>query len=166
MTGHRFAARFCAENLPPVQTAGLASLEKGSVSASSRLAMANDDQSRKKVDQFVMDEIDTVPHLEALLLFWNNRTQKWSPEDMARALYLPSERTRSILADLERLGHVVLTGDGCFLYRSSERDPLIEELDRTYRREVVRISNMIHSKPSASLREFARAFQFKKKERE
>jgi len=39
---------------------------------------------------------------------------------------------------------------------------LMEELDRTYRRELVRISRMIHSKASPAVREFARAFKFTK----
>ena len=116
----------------------------------------------KEVDRFVMDEIETVPHLEALLLLWNSRPRAWSPEEMSRALYLPPDATQPILADLERRGLVVLTGSNCFLYRSGERDWVIEALDRTYRREVVRISTMIHSKPAASQREFARAFRLKK----
>jgi hypothetical protein len=39
---------------------------------------------------------------------------------------------------------------------------LMEELDRTYKRELVRISRMIHSKASPAVREFARAFKFTK----
>jgi hypothetical protein len=81
---------------------------------------------------------------------------------MSKALYLPPQPTRLVLADLERRGLVTLTETGSFLYRSGERDSLIEALDRTYRHQVVRISNMIHAKPSASLREFARAFRLKK----
>jgi hypothetical protein len=35
-------------------------------------------------------------------------------------------------------------------------------VDTAYRREIVRISTMLHSKTSPSVREFARAFRFKK----
>jgi hypothetical protein len=35
-------------------------------------------------------------------------------------------------------------------------------VDATYRRELVRISSMIHSKPSPAVRQFARAFRLKK----
>ena len=121
------------------------------------------DSRPAEIDQFILDEIETVPHLEALLLFWNQRPREWSPEDMSSALYLPADATRIILADLERRELIVLTTErSSYVYRSSERDRIIEGLDRTYRREVVRISNMIHSKPSASLRAFARAFRLKK----
>ena len=35
-------------------------------------------------------------------------------------------------------------------------------VDTTYRRELIRVSRLIHSKPSAAVREFARAFRLKK----
>jgi hypothetical protein len=124
--------------------------------------MTDEDVVRGQVDQFIADVIDTVPHLEALLLLWNSKPRKWTPTEMARALYLPAEAGQSILGDLERLGLAVSDERGEFAYGSSERDVLIEQVDRIYRREVVRISRMIHAKPSAAVREFARAFRFKK----
>jgi hypothetical protein len=39
---------------------------------------------------------------------------------------------------------------------------LLEAVDAIYRKDVVRISSMIHSKGSAGVREFARAFRIKK----
>ncbi len=39
---------------------------------------------------------------------------------------------------------------------------LLQEVDAVYRKEVVRISSMIHSKAPAGLRDFARAFRIKK----
>jgi hypothetical protein len=114
------------------------------------------------VDDFILHEIDTVPHLEALLLLWNSRPQGWTFETMAGAIYLPLELTRQVIADLERRGFLSFTDRQSFSYLSSDRDSLIELVDRAYRREIVRISNMIHSKPAASLREFARAFRFKR----
>jgi hypothetical protein len=122
----------------------------------------DENTTRKAVDDFILDEIDTVPHLEVLLLLWNNRPQQWSFEAMANAVYLSLDATRMVIEDLERRGFVVLTDNHSFLYRSTDRDQLIELVDRTYRREIVRISNMIHSKPAASLREFARAFRLKR----
>lgn len=122
----------------------------------------DDTATRRAVDDFILNEIDTVPHLEALLLLWNNRAQAWSFETMASSLYLPLDLTRQVITDLEKRGFVTLTDSSRFLYRSTDRDRLVEQVDRSYRREIVRISNMIHSKPSASLREFARAFRWKR----
>ncbi len=41
------------------------------------------------------------------------------------------------------------------------RDRLLAAVDASYRRELVRISRLIHSKPSAAIRDFARAFRLK-----
>jgi hypothetical protein len=81
---------------------------------------------------------------------------------MAKALYVSSENTLAILRDLESR-QLVSNESGNYSYQSNlERDDLIEELDRVYRRELIRVSNMIHSKASPSVRAFARAFRLKK----
>jgi hypothetical protein len=41
-------------------------------------------------------------------------------------------------------------------------NPMLENVDAIYRKEVVRISSLIHSKGSAGLRDFARAFRIRK----
>ncbi|HKQ87390.1 MAG TPA: hypothetical protein VJS43_11555 [Candidatus Acidoferrales bacterium] len=124
--------------------------------------MTQEDLVRPQVDQFVLEEIDSVPHLEALLLLWNNRPKQWSPEDMGRALYLTSEYTQPVLQELANRKLVSSEG-GRYSYQSDpDRDIIIEALDRLYRREIIRISNMIHSKASPAVRAFARAFRLKK----
>jgi hypothetical protein len=124
--------------------------------------MAEANLDRPSVDQFILEKIDSVPHLEALLLLWKTRPKLWSDEDMAQALYISVDRARTILFDLKQGDLVTLQAER-FSYRSgSRRDLLIEEVDSTYRRELVRVSNMIHSKAPSAVREFARAFRFKK----
>jgi len=125
-------------------------------------ATGNPNPHRDEIDQFILSEIDSVPHLEALLLLWNRRPKQWPVEDVASFLYIPVDRTRDILQDLQQRDLVLMTFSGCFYNPKASRDHLMEELDRTYRRELVRISNMIHSKASPAVREFARAFRFKK----
>lgn len=115
-----------------------------------------------EVDAFVIAEIESVPHLEALLLIWNDRPRKWSISDMARAIYLAENETQFILRDLVQRQLIVMESDK---YRYNARHPktdVVAKLDSIYRREIVRISNMIHSKPSASVRAFARAFKLTK----
>jgi len=118
------------------------------------------------VVKFVLDEIDSVPHLEALLLLWNSRPALWTPEELAHRLYVKPDVVRSLLQDLVRQGLIGVGQNPDERYRytpvSDERDRLIGRLDATYRREVVRVSTMIHSKPSSAIRDFARAFRFTK----
>lgn len=120
----------------------------------------------QKVYQFILDEIESVPHLEALLLLWNSRPQPWTIDNLARRLYVSGDFVRSLLDDLIRRQFVEIEAGAQVGYRygsgSVERDQLIAALDATYRREVVRVSTTIHTKASSSVRDFARAFRFTK----
>jgi predicted ArsR family transcriptional regulator len=129
--------------------------------------MGREEETRTRVDQFIGDEIDSVPHLEALLLVWNRRPKQWSAEEMARELYTQPERAAKILQDLVNRSLISAsqeTNPNSFFYESKsiERDDLLDALDRIYRAEVVRVSTMIHAKGSPAVRDFARAFRFTK----
>lgn len=126
--------------------------------------MTQDDDVSRAVDRFLLDQIDTVPHLEALLLLWNRRPKSWAVEEMAKELYLAPAPTQAILDDLVRQGLIVLTPDfETYRYGSNpERDRLVGSVDSTYRRELIRITRLIHSKPSSAVRAFAQAFRLKK----
>ncbi len=117
---------------------------------------------REEVDRFILEEIDSVPHLEALLLLWKRQPNQWSLQDMADALYIAPEAAESILLDLKQRGFAKLQSGRYSFHATGQRNELIAKVDATYRRELVRISTMIHAKPSAAVRAFARAFRFTK----
>lgn len=119
-----------------------------------------------EVDRFILEEIDSVSQLEALLLLWNTRPRRWKLDDLAAALYISAEAAKSILDPLERRGLLASDEAGSYAYRPGGREALVRAVDNAYRRELVRISRMIHSKAPASVLEFARAFRFKKKDRD
>jgi hypothetical protein len=121
---------------------------------------------RQQVDRFIVDEIDSVPQLEALLLFWNNRPKVWSAKSMGKALYVPLEVSQEILWYLAQCRLVVEvegnTGQYALNAESEEKQCLLASVDEIYRRELVRVSNMIHTKASRAVRDFAQAFRLKK----
>ena len=122
------------------------------------------DEDSRNVDRFLIEQIDTVPHLEALLLLWNSRPGAWSSEDMAKSLYIGAGLAESILKDLARKGLVTTEGASFYYQPEPRRDLLVGSIEVTYRRELIRISRLIHTKPSAAIRDFARAFRLKKDE--
>lgn len=119
-----------------------------------------------EVFRFIMEEIDSVPELEALLLLWSSSTAAWSGRELAQRLYVSAEVANKLLADLARkkLIAAIPGAQGSYRYESSseEQNRLMGRVDATYRREIVRISTMIHAKPSSAVRDFARAFRFTK----
>jgi hypothetical protein len=116
--------------------------------------------------EFILEKIDSVPHLEALILFWNSRPVGWTHEEMASRLYVSSEQVVEIVRDLIRLQIVqelsAAPAKFSYLSRSPEQDDLMRRIDEAYRRDLVRISTMVHSKASSPVREFARAFRLRK----
>ena len=118
------------------------------------------------VYEYILEKIESVPHLEAVILLWNSRPVGWSAEELASRLYVSSERTAQILQDLIRQQFVQQSAATpprfSYLPRSEEQNDWMFRVDTAYRREIVRISTMLHSKASPSVREFARAFRFKK----
>lgn len=126
--------------------------------------MPDQDIERSEVDRFLLDRIETVPHLEALLLLWNSRPKAWSAESTGDALFVSTDAARAILEDLIRQNLIAVSGPSSgYLYESeAARDRILTLVDGAYRRELIRITRLIHSKPSAAIREFARAFRLRK----
>lgn len=121
---------------------------------------------RLQVDRFILVEIDSVPHLEALLLLFNTKPNPRSIGKIANSLYVREEVAARILESLAQRNLIAAVphASGMFFYNPDDenRNSLIEDVDAVYRKEVVRISSMIHSKAPAGLRDFARAFRLKK----
>jgi len=116
--------------------------------------------------EFIHEHIDSVPHLEALILFWNSRPVGWTCEDLSSRLYIPGEQVNGVIRDLVRL-QIVQENPGpparySYFPRSDEQNEMMTLIDSAYRRDLVRISTMVHSKASSPVREFARAFKFRK----
>ena len=128
--------------------------------------MAESGSSEAEVYAFIQNKIDSVPHLEALLLLWNTRPDSWPIDDLARRLYVERSAAQQLLEDLRRQGLVDAVPDDpsryCYLSKPEDSDGLIAAVDRTYRRQIIPVSTMIHSKASPAVRDFARAFRFTK----
>lgn len=125
-----------------------------------------DENSGVDVYEYILEKIDSVPHLEAVILLWNSRPVGWSAEELASRLYISTEKTAELLQDLIRHQFVQQVPSTpprySYLARNEDQNEWMIRVDAAYRREIVRISTMLHSKTSPSVREFARAFRFKK----
>jgi hypothetical protein len=117
---------------------------------------------RRDVDQFILEEIDSVPHLEALLLLWNRRPRVWTVSELAHQLYISTDQTTDIVRDLESRDLLNCDAGQCAWNEGWPNPELIQAVDRSWRRELIRISSLIHSKASPSVRQFASAFRFKR----
>jgi hypothetical protein len=122
------------------------------------------DRADSEVIQFIEEHLHTVPHLEALLLIWQNPATPWTSDVLAARIYVTPIIGRSILEELKSLGVVKPSADASYHYDPAwdEQRQLLPRLADLYRRQLVQVTKLIHSKGSSSVREFARAFQIKK----
>lgn len=70
--------------------------------------MPDSNENYDKVLRFIVEEIDTVPELEALLLLSEHRSTSWTAADLAKRLYIDGEQTRGLLAGLTRKQFVTM----------------------------------------------------------
>ena len=122
--------------------------------------MIEDTSKRADVDRFILGRIDSIPQLEALLLLFQELSVSWTVSRIARRLWIHTEDARSILQELMRDQLVMRTGgDGeHYKYQANpDNDRLLRAVAESYRTDTVRISRMIHAKPS-SMRHFTRPF--------
>jgi predicted ArsR family transcriptional regulator len=120
------------------------------------------------VVRFINENIDSVPHLEALLLLYDSLPREWTAQEVAVRVYVSEERARFILQDLIRQRLVAQGAESAQHYRYDiawdVTGSTMRKVAETYRKHLVRVANLIHSKAPAAVRDFARAFQFKKKD--
>ena len=121
-------------------------------------------EEKNQVDRLINDRIDSVPHLEALLLFWRESPRLWGVPAISERLWVRPEIADAILHDLAREGFIEKHPDAAeYSYHSeSELNELVSLLAQAYREDLVRVSRMIHRKASSPVREFAKAFRWKK----
>lgn len=123
--------------------------------------------SEERIFRFILDNVDSIPQMEALLLLWRSRPQSWSEEQLAARIYVDLKEVPGILGDLVKKQLIACAGTDSsrsYYYEiaSEEMDQMMQAVAETYGRDLIRVSKLIHSKASSGIREFARAFKFTK----
>jgi hypothetical protein len=120
----------------------------------------------EEVYRFILNQIDSVPQMEALLLVWESRPKKWAESEIAERLYVGTDAVRNIMQELVRRRMLAADAQSARQYfyesKSEDLDGLIEAVAATYRQDLVRVSTFIHTKTSSAVRDFAKAFKFTK----
>jgi transcription initiation factor IIE alpha subunit len=128
--------------------------------------MSDVNVSEEEVYRFILNQIDSVPQMEALLLIWETRPRQWSENEIAKRLYISVDSVRNVMQDLVRRRLLAASADAARQYwyesKSEDVDRLVEAAATTYRRDLVRVSTFIHTKASSAVRDFAQAFKFKR----
>jgi hypothetical protein len=112
--------------------------------------------------RFIDQHVDSVPHLETLLLLRETAPRAWTVDEIVRRIYLPRERVEAVLRDLLARQWLEPLADA-FMFTSHPPDPtVIEQVAMAYRQNLVRVAEAIHRKAPAPVLDFARAFKLRK----
>lgn len=112
--------------------------------------------------EFLARHVDSIVHLEALLLARGSPETAWDVVTTAKRLYIGEQEAIETLAHLVEQGLVVRQDTGYkFGPRSQELEQLVDLLAHHYVRHLIPITNLIHAKPRR-IRQFADAFKLKK----
>jgi hypothetical protein len=121
-----------------------------------------------EVKKFILEDIDSVAQLEALLLLCGNPNEEWSAAAVAKRLYSSEQETVPILARLSAAGLISANAEKPPQYRyqpvSPERAHMVERVATTYAKHLVPVTNLIHSKPRTRIQEFADAFKLRRED--
>lgn len=114
------------------------------------------------IARFIAEHIDSVPHLEALLLLWETAPQSWTAEALAQRIYVPAGAAALVMADLVAKGWVSEQDASHTFIAGNPDQTRIERLARSYRGNLLSVARAIHAKPTSALLDFARAFRLRK----
>ncbi|AGK56941.1 hypothetical protein HYPDE_26293 [Hyphomicrobium denitrificans 1NES1] len=108
----------------------------------------NDGFVSAEVGEFIVTHIDSVIHLEALMLLHDAPSQAWTAATMANRIYVSEATADAVLNRLEERGLIHAQCGGLYMFgiHDSNLAALIDMLAEAYRRHLVPVTNLIHSR--------------------
>ena len=99
------------------------------------------------IRQFILERIESVAQIEALLLIRSNPRAHFSAAEIARRLYIERSRTDEALDGLCGSGVLTRTGDGYGLDGIPPQTlALVDGLLEAYARHLIPVTNIVHAK--------------------
>ncbi len=117
------------------------------------------------IARFIVEKIESVAELEALLLIRSDSKASWSVAALSGRLYIDENQTFELLRHLCAQQLVVSRGEPpVYQYQpiSRELQEMVDRLAEAYSKQLVPVTNLIHSKPKTRVQKFADAFKFRK----
>ena len=114
------------------------------------------------VREFILRHIDSIAHLEALLLLLQQPDIKWSAASVADHLYIEPDQAVEVLQHLCETG-LAGCNDAVYWFNAEPVGQLevARRLAELYSNHLIPVTNLVHAKPSG-IRKFAAAFKFRK----
>lgn len=121
-----------------------------------------------KLKRFVLLAIPSVPYLEAALLLRGDPQKMWDCNEISRRLYLNGSAAQALLVELKAGG--ILAADTLepagyrYQPKTAELREMLDLLADIYPKNLIDVTNLIHSKINKKARLFADAFVLRRDE--
>lgn len=114
--------------------------------------------------RFILVSIPSVPYLEALLVFRGAGGAPLTLRELAARLYIAEKPAFDLLLQLREAG-IIEPCDGSDAHRyvaSAELAATVDLLATFYARDLIGVTQLIHSRTGRKAQQFADAFKWKK----
>lgn len=118
-----------------------------------------------EIRRFILTSIPSVPYLEALLLLHGESGVLWKAAALAKRLYISDKQAQQLLQQLCDVNIAKSEGDEIHFSYAPAPDNLRELIDQLailYSKDLLEITNLIHSKTDRKAQQFADAFKLRK----
>ena len=116
--------------------------------------------------RFILTSVPSVPFVEAMLLFMAHPERAVPVDEIARGLYVPLA-TAAQVVDALRDAHIVAADpanmEGSrFAPATPELESMLRQLADVYSRDLIGVTDLIHSRTARRAQQFADAFRLRK----
>lgn len=119
----------------------------------------------EEIHRFILTSIPSVPFLEAVLAHRRSGAAPMEAHELSRRLYLSESASLPLQEALHEAGILAPIAGGAGYYFSPATPELAGMLDRVahlYAKDLIGVTNIIHSKTSRKALQFADAFKWRK----
>jgi hypothetical protein len=111
---------------------------------------------------FILGHMESIAHLEALLLLRRESDVTWHEDSVSQRLYISPQAASDVLRRLAADGFLN-SDEGMYRYqcRTEELRSMVDRLADIYAHQLIPVTNLIHARP-LRIQQFADAFKLRK----
>ncbi len=116
------------------------------------------------VDDFIVNNIDSVGQFEVLILLQKTPTTHWTAEMVSQELRTNASSAASQLRELEKRGFLRAEGESAYYYfpLTTQLDSSVRSAIELYKERRIKVIDLIYNKPAERIKGLAGAFKLRK----
>lgn len=114
------------------------------------------------IKRFILTSVDSVPHLEAVLLMRYDQGMNWDAKIIAQKLYISPKKAQEILDELCASNFIKRDTPSTYCYEpdSFELKNILDDVADIYAKNLIEVTKLIHSKTDKQAQQFGDAFKW------